>query len=124
MRIKYWMTVSAPLALMLCQQTVAAQQDKLVPYVGCHGGSKFAVEEADFNTKRFVRSVKTSQGSKEIVVLHGVSLHIAYARTPFVNFKAEQLEGYALAKQRLIDNLSVGKGHPGHRIHNATGKLA
>ena len=107
MRIRYWMILSVPLAVMLLHQTATAQQDNLLPYVSCHGGSKFAVEEADFSTKRFVRSVKTSQGSKEIVVLHGVSLHIAYARTPFVNFKAEQLEGYALAKQRLIDNLSM-----------------
>jgi hypothetical protein len=113
MRIKYWMTLSVPLAVMLCQQTATAQQDNLLRYISCHGGRKFAVVESDFSAKRFVRSVKTSQGSKEIVVLQGVSLHIAYARTPFVNFKVEHLEGYALAKQHLIDNLSVlAKGTP------------
>jgi hypothetical protein len=107
MRIKYWMTLSVPLAAMLCQQTATAQQDNLLRYISCHGGNKFGVVEFNESTKGFVRSVKTSQGSKEIVVLRGVSLHIAYAKTPFVNFKVEQLEGYALAKQSLIDNLSV-----------------
>jgi hypothetical protein len=99
------------LAVMLCPQTATAQQDNLRRYLACGLGNNFAIVETIENAKRFGRSVKTSHGSRKVVAVHGFSQHIAYNGTPFVNFKAERLEDYALTRQTLIENLSsLAKG--------------
>jgi hypothetical protein len=114
MRIKYlkaaeyWMALRLLLfAVILCPQTAMAQQDDLRRYITCDFGGKLSVEESDEVSQPFVRSVNTSHGTKEIAVLHGFSLHIAYAGTPFVNFKAERLGNFGSMKQTLIDQLST-----------------
>jgi hypothetical protein len=125
MRIKYSIAVKYSVALSLlspavmrCQQTAAPQQDNLRRFIACDLGGKLSVEESDVNAKPFVRSVSTSHGSKKVTALHGYSLHIAYAGTPFVNFKAERLKDFALAKEILIDNL--GKLTKGTKDMEAT----
>lgn len=118
MRMKYAMAAQyctalklLSLAVMLCPLTATAQQDSLRRYIRCNFGGKLSVEETDAQSQPFVRSVSTSHGTKKIAVLHGYSLHIAYAGTPFVNFKAERLEHFALSKQTLIDQLgTMAKG--------------
>lgn len=99
-----------PLAGMLSSRAAVAQRaitqtDNLRQYVDCNLGPKISVEESDERDQPIVRSVSTAEGAKEVTVLHGVSLHIAYAGTPFVNFKAERLASFALAKRDLIQNL-------------------
>lgn len=96
-----------PLAVMLSARPAAAQADNLRQYVDCNLGDKISVEESDERAQPFVRSVVTAEGPKDITVLHGLSLHIAYAGTPFVNFKAERLASYDSAKRNLIENLRV-----------------
>jgi hypothetical protein len=95
------------LAVMLSPQTGTAQTDNLRRYIGCNFGAKVSVEEADDHAQPFVRSVSTAEGSKEVLVLHGLSLHIAYAGTPFVNFKAERLASFDSAKKNLIRSLTL-----------------
>jgi hypothetical protein len=96
-----------PLVVVLSRPTATAQTDNLRRYIDCNFGAKVSVEESDENAKPFVRSVSTAEGSKEVLVLHGFSLHIAYAGTPFVNFKAERLASFRSAKENLIQNLTL-----------------
>lgn len=112
---EYWTALRLlALAVMLCPQTAMAQQDNLRRYTTCDFGGKLSVEESEERAQPFLRSVNTSHGTKEIAVLHGFSLHIAYAGTPFVNFKAERLDHFASMKQTLIDQLStMAKGTKG-----------
>jgi hypothetical protein len=109
---KHWMALSLLLlAVLLRPQTAMAQQDNLRRYIACNFGGKLSIEETNENAKPFVRSVNTSHGTKKIDVLHGYSLHIAYAGTPFVNFKAERLDHYDAMKQALVDQLgTMAKG--------------
>jgi hypothetical protein len=101
-----WVTLSlVSLAVILCRQTAVARQDNLRRYLACNLGNKLEDVETEERAERFVRSVNTSGGLKVIVVLHGFSQHIAYAGTPFVNFKAERLDGFAQTKQNLIESL-------------------
>ena len=96
-----------PLAVTLFPRTGTAQTDNLRQYVDCNLGAKVSVEESDERAQSFVRSVNTAEGSKDIVVRHGFSLHIAYVGTPFVNFKAERLASFDSARRSLIQNLSL-----------------
>jgi hypothetical protein len=92
-------------ALPADSNSSTGRQDDLRSYLACDLGDNFAIVETEERAKPFVRSVSTSHGSKEIRVLHGFSQHIAYVGTPFVNFKAERLEGFAVTKQTLIESL-------------------
>jgi hypothetical protein len=85
----------------------AGANDNLGRYTSCHFGYKTTVEEAIENTQSFLRPVDTALGRKNVTVVHGFSLHLAYDGTPFINFKAEHLgrQGYAGDKQILIDSL-------------------
>ncbi|HEY2375582.1 MAG TPA: hypothetical protein VGH98_06365 [Gemmatimonadaceae bacterium] len=102
-----------PLATLSSQPTAPAQQDNLRRYIDCNLGDKFWVVESAERARPFVRSVGGAQEPNQIVVTHGFSLHIAYGGTPFVNFKAERLGSYALAKKHLIHDLTtVAEGTP------------
>ncbi|MGI8766263.1 MAG: hypothetical protein ACR2KM_07100 [Gemmatimonadaceae bacterium] len=90
---------------MLSSRTASAQTDNLRQYIGCNLGEKVSVEESDERAQPFVRSIPSAAGLNDVVVLHGVSLHIAYAGTPFVNFKAERLASFDSAKRSLLQNL-------------------
>jgi hypothetical protein len=96
-----------PLAVMLSSQTGTAQTDNLRQYINCNFGSRISIEESDENARSFVRAVNTADGSKDVVVRHGFSLHIAYVGTPFVNFKAERLASFDSAKRNLIQSLNL-----------------
>jgi hypothetical protein len=96
-----------PLAMMLSPRTGTAQTDNLRQYINCNFGARISVEESDENAQSFVRAVNTADGSKDVVVRHGFSLHIAYAGTPFVNFKAERLASFDAAKRNLIQSLNL-----------------
>jgi hypothetical protein len=89
----------------------AVQPDNLFLYTQCEL-DHFTIEESVERDRPFVRSVKTSEGERQIKVAHGFSLHIAYQQTPFVNFKAERLQDYATGKQALIGNLKYMTAGP------------
>lgn len=95
------------LAVMLSSQTANAQTDNLSQYVACNLGGKVSVEESAERAQPYVRSVGTAHGPRDVVVLHGISLHIAFAGTAFVNFKAERLASFDSAKLNLIQSLRV-----------------
>jgi hypothetical protein len=110
---KSWLALTLlPVAVVFSQQT-PAREDNLRRYVDCNFGKAFEVVESAERDQPFVRSIGTSKNRREIVVEHGFSLHIGYAETPFVNFKAERLGSFALAKKQLIRELStMAEGTP------------
>jgi hypothetical protein len=95
----------SPLAVWFSQQAATAHQDNLRRYIDCNFGRNISIQESAERAQPFVRSVSTADGSKQVTVQHGFSLHIAYARTPFVNFKAERLASFGSAKATLIRSL-------------------
>lgn len=100
-------THALPLAPLASQRVAPAQQDHLRRYVDCNFGDKIWVVESTERGEPFVRTVGTTEQPKDVVVLHGISLHIVYAGTPFVNFKAERLGSYDSAKKSLIQDLQA-----------------
>lgn len=93
------------LALLLSLMVIwAAKPDNLSHYTKCDLG-QFTIEQTAERDQPFVRTMQTASGKRQIKVAHGISLHIAYQETPFVNFKAERLEDYVADKQALIENL-------------------
>lgn len=86
-------------------RNLALVPDKLNHYTQCSLG-QFIVEDSSERDRLFYRSVTTSEGDRQIEVLHGFRLHIAYQGTPFVNFIAERLgTNYATDKKTLIESL-------------------
>lgn len=107
MLAKCWLALALlPLAPVSSQRVAPIRQDNLRRYVDCSFGDKFWVVESAERAEPFVRSVETTEQPKDVTVLHGFSLHIAYAGTPFVNFKAERLGSFESGKKHLIQNLS------------------
>ena len=91
--------------LLLALGVLVQRPDNLSLYTACKLG-QFVVQESAERDRPFSRSVPTANGDKPIEVAHGISLHIAYAETPFVNLKAERFgNNYANDKQVLIDSL-------------------
>jgi hypothetical protein len=90
-----------------------AEKDNLQQYTACQFGEKTAVEERAERGQPFLLPVNTSTGESTVEIVHGFSLHIAYDKTPFVNFKAERLgrPGYERDKQILIDSLVYSAAH-------------
>lgn len=95
------------------QQTAAFLQklraipfDNLSRYTQCDLGP-FKVEETAERDRPFVRTVHTAQTDWKIEVVHGISLRIAYEKTPFATLKAERLETYPYPndKHTLIESL-------------------
>lgn len=78
--------------------------DHLDDFPKCKLG-RFEIVESSEIERPFTRAVPTGQGDQQINVTHGLSLHIAYEQTPFVNFKAERLGKYADDKKVLIDSI-------------------
>lgn len=112
MRLKYSTLVKlsivlvlSPLAVLFSQQAATAHQDNLRRYIDCNFGRDISIYESAERAQPFVRSIGTTEGSEQVTVLHGFSLHIANANTPFVNFKAERLAGFESAKGTLIRSL-------------------
>ena len=104
--VKYFIVLTlSPLAVLFSQRAATAHQDNLRRYIDCNFGRDISIQESDERAQPFVRSVSTAEGPKQVAVLHGFSLHIAYASTPFVNFKAERLASFESAKGTLIRSL-------------------
>jgi hypothetical protein len=86
-------------------RNLALVPDKLNHYTQCNLG-QFIVEESSERDRLFYRTVTTSEGDRQIEVIHTFRLHIAYQGTPFVNFIAERLgTSYATDKKTLIEGL-------------------
>ncbi|HSK45041.1 MAG TPA: hypothetical protein VLA83_14270 [Candidatus Binatia bacterium] len=66
---------------------------------------RFEIVESSEIERPFIRAVPSAKGDQQINVTHGLSLHIAYEQTPFVNFKAERLGNYADDKKALIESI-------------------
>lgn len=94
--------------LALCM----APANDLSRYTECKLG-RFVVVESSERDQPFDRSVPTDRGDRPVAISHGISLHIAYEETPFVNFKAEKLADYGNGKQALLDSLKHLAADPG-----------
>ncbi len=95
----------------LLQKLRAIPFDNLSRYTRCDFGP-FKVEETAERDRPFVRTVHTAQTDWRIEVVHGISLRIAYEKTPFASLKAERLETYPYAnnKHTLIESLRYLSG--------------
>ena len=90
-----------PLLLLLPQ---VLRPDHLDDFVQCKLG-RFEIVESSEIERPFTRAVPSAKGDQQVNITHGLSLHIAYEQTPFVNFKAERLGKYADDKKVLIDSI-------------------
>lgn len=101
-------------ALVLTVLAALQKPDNLIryAYTECKLG-RFVVQESSERVRPFTRSIQTANGDRPIEIVHGISLHITYEGTPFVNFKAERLANtYADGKQVLIENLKYLTAQP------------
>jgi hypothetical protein len=92
-------------------------QSGLEKFAHCDLGEDFQIVQVDRLPRApMSRTVETSSGSKEVVMIDGYRVLITYKETePFVNLKAEQFEKarYATDKQTLISSLeNSAKGTP------------
>lgn len=103
------------IALVLTMLALPLQNpDNLIhyAYTECKLG-RFVIQESSERARPFIRSVPTANGDRQVEIVHGISLHIAYEGTPFVNFKAERLgNNYSDGKQVLIENLKYLNAEP------------
>ena len=91
-------------------------QSGLEKFIHCDLGEDFQIVQDRLPRAPMSRTVETSLGSKEVVMIDGYRVLITYKETePFVNLKAEQFEKarYATDKQTLISSLeNSAKGTP------------
>lgn len=93
-------------------RALAWRPDNLSRYTQC-GFGEFSIEESSERDRPFIHTVSTAEGNREIEAFHGITLHIAYQGTPFVNFKAERLgNSFDKDKQALIDSLQTLGAEP------------
>jgi len=85
--------------------------DHLDDFPKCKLG-RFEIMDSSEIVRPFIRAVPSAKGDQQITVTHGLSLHIAYEQTPFVNFKAERLGTYADDKKVLIDSIKYLGSQP------------
>lgn len=93
-------------------RALAWRPDNLSHYAQC-GFGEFSIEESFERDRPFIHMVSTAEGNREIEAFHGITLHIAYQGTPFVNFKAERLgNSFEKDKQALIESLQALGAEP------------
>jgi hypothetical protein len=93
-------------------RALAWRPDNLSHYAQC-GFGEFSIEESSERDRPFIHTVSTAEGNREIEAFHGITLHIAYQGTPFVNFKAERLgNSFEKDKQALIESLQTLGAEP------------
>lgn len=93
-------------------RALAWRPDNLSRYAQC-GFGEFSIEESSERDRPFIHTVSTTEGNREIEAFHGITLHIAYQGTPFVNFKAERLgNSFEKDKQALIESLQTLGAEP------------
>lgn len=90
-----------PLLLLLPQ---VLRPDHIDDLAQCKLG-RFEIVESSEIERPFTRAVPSAKGDQQVNITSGLSLHIAYEQTPFVNFKAERLGKYADDKKVLIDSI-------------------